>query len=76
MKENLAILDRSIPRREASVHSIPVREVKDMKSNVLRASKPFNYEKTSNLVCGLKFNITQEKNCIDFEFLSITFPPF
>jgi hypothetical protein len=30
IKENCAILDRSIPTREALVHSIPISEVKDM----------------------------------------------
>jgi hypothetical protein len=30
------MLDRSIPTREALVHSIPISEVKDMKSDVLR----------------------------------------
>jgi hypothetical protein len=34
------MLDRSIPTREALVHSIPISEVKDMKSDVLRALKP------------------------------------
>jgi hypothetical protein len=29
------MLDRSIPTREALVHSIPISEVKDMKSGVL-----------------------------------------
>jgi hypothetical protein len=33
------MLDRSIPTRKASVHSIPISEVKDMKSDVLRALK-------------------------------------
>jgi hypothetical protein len=33
------MLDRSIPTREALVHSIPFSEVKDMKSDVLRALK-------------------------------------
>jgi hypothetical protein len=31
------MLDRSISTREALVHSIPFSEVKDMKSDVLRA---------------------------------------
>jgi hypothetical protein len=34
------MLDRSIPTREALVHSIPINEVKDMKSDVLWALKP------------------------------------
>jgi hypothetical protein len=33
------MLDRSIPTREALVHSILISEVKDMKINVLRALK-------------------------------------
>jgi hypothetical protein len=33
------MLDRSIPTREALVHSIPISEVKDMKSDVLCALK-------------------------------------
>jgi hypothetical protein len=33
------MLDRTIPTRKALVHSIPISEVKDMKSDVLRALK-------------------------------------
>jgi hypothetical protein len=33
------MLNRSIPTREAFVHSIPISEVKDMKSDILRALK-------------------------------------
>jgi hypothetical protein len=33
------MLDRSIPTKEALVHSIPISEVKDMKSDVLQALK-------------------------------------
>jgi hypothetical protein len=33
------MLDRSIPTREALVHSISISEVKDMKSDVLQALK-------------------------------------
>jgi hypothetical protein len=33
------MLDRSIPTRKALVHSIPISEVKDMKSDVLWAMK-------------------------------------
>jgi hypothetical protein len=36
-KRKLYHVDRSIPTREALVHSIPISEVKDMKSDVLRA---------------------------------------
>jgi hypothetical protein len=39
------MLDRSIPTREALVHSILISEVKDMKSNVLQALKPSLFEK-------------------------------
>jgi hypothetical protein len=57
------MLDRSIPTREALVHSIPISEVKDMKSDVLRALKGFLLEKkTLNLVCRLNFNDFQERN--------------
>jgi hypothetical protein len=56
------MLDRSIPTREALVHSIPISEVKDMKSDVLRALKAFLSEKINlNLVCGLNFNNFQER---------------
>jgi hypothetical protein len=50
------MLDRSIPTREALVHSIPINEAKDMKSDVLRALKASHFKKTLNLVCGLNFN--------------------
>jgi hypothetical protein len=33
------MLDRSIPTKEALIHFIPISEVKDMKSDVLRALK-------------------------------------
>jgi hypothetical protein len=39
------MLDRSIPAREALVHSNPISEVKDMKSNVIRALKGSLFEK-------------------------------
>jgi hypothetical protein len=39
------MLDRSIPTREALVHSIPISEVKDMKSDVLQALKESLSEK-------------------------------
>jgi methionine synthase II (cobalamin-independent) len=55
------MLDRSIRTRKALVHSIPISEVKDMKSYVLRALKGFFSEKkTLNLDCGLNFNNFQE----------------
>jgi hypothetical protein len=38
------MLDRSIPTREALVHSILISEVKDMKSDVLRALRAFLFE--------------------------------
>jgi hypothetical protein len=62
IKKNCAMLDRSIPTRDALVHSIPISEVKDMKSNVLRALKAFlSGKKTWNLVCRLNFNNFQER---------------
>jgi hypothetical protein len=39
------MLDRSVPTREALVHSIPISEVIDMKSEVLRALKGSLFEK-------------------------------
>jgi hypothetical protein len=39
------MLDRSIPTRKALVHSIAISEVKDMKSDVLRALKASLSEK-------------------------------
>jgi hypothetical protein len=39
------MLDRSVCTREALVHSIPISEVKDMKSDVLQALKGFLSEK-------------------------------
>jgi hypothetical protein len=39
------MLDRSIPTREALVHSIPIRELKDMKNDVLQALKAFHSKK-------------------------------
>jgi hypothetical protein len=56
------MLDRSIRTREALVHSIPISEVKDMKSDVLQALKAsLSKKKTLNLVCGLNFNNFQER---------------
>jgi hypothetical protein len=56
------MLDRSIPTRKALVHSIPICEVKDMKSDVLRALKAsFSEKKPLNLVWGLNFNNFQER---------------
>jgi hypothetical protein len=45
IKENCAMLDRSIRTRKALVHSILISEVKDMKSDVLRALKGSLFEK-------------------------------
>jgi hypothetical protein len=39
IKENCAMLNRSICTRKALVHSIPISEVKDMKNDVLRVLK-------------------------------------
>jgi hypothetical protein len=43
--KNCAMINRSIPTREALVHSIPISEVKDMKSDVLRTLKEYLSEK-------------------------------
>jgi hypothetical protein len=70
------MLDRSIPTREALVHSIPISEVKDMKSDVLRALKAFLSEKNLEPCLRAQFQqFSRKKNCIDFEFCSSTFPP-
>jgi hypothetical protein len=59
------MLDRfGIPTREALVHSIPISEVKDMKSDVLRALNAFHSKKTLNLVCGPNFNNFQERKIV------------
>jgi hypothetical protein len=50
------MLDRFICIKKALVHSIPISEVRDMKSEVLWALKTFHSGKTLNLVCGLNFN--------------------
>jgi hypothetical protein len=55
------MLDRSIRTRKALVHSIPISEVIDMKSEVLRALKGFFLKKTLNLVCRLNYNNFQER---------------
>jgi hypothetical protein len=55
------MVDRSICTRKALVHSIPISEVKDMKSDVLHALKGFLSKKTLNLVCQLNFNNSQER---------------
>jgi hypothetical protein len=56
------MLDRSIPTRKALAHFIPISEVKDMKSDILRALKASLFEKKPlNLVCGLNFNNFQER---------------
>jgi hypothetical protein len=56
------MLDRSIPTREALIHSILISEVKNMISDVLRALNASLFEKrTLNLVCRLNFNKFQGK---------------
>jgi hypothetical protein len=76
IKENCAILDRSISTRKALVHSIPISEVKDIKSDVLQALKASLFEKKlRTLFVGLVLTISRKKNCIDFEFILATFPP-
>jgi hypothetical protein len=56
------MVESSICTRKALVHSIPIGEVKDMKSDVLQALKEsLSEKKTLNLVCGLNFNNFQER---------------
>jgi hypothetical protein len=45
------MLDRSIPTREALVHSILISEVKNMKSDVLRALKASHFGKKNFEPC-------------------------
>jgi hypothetical protein len=53
---------RSIRTKKALVHSIPISEVKDMKSDVLRALKASLFrKKTLKLIWGLNFNNFQER---------------
>jgi hypothetical protein len=49
------MLDRSIPTKEALVHSIPISEVKDMKSDVLWALMAFLSEKSFEPCLRAKF---------------------
>jgi hypothetical protein len=55
------MVDRSICTRKDLVHSIPISEVKDTKSDVLRAPKGSLSKKNLNLVYGLNFNNFQER---------------
>ena len=51
------MFDRSRTTKKALVHSIPIIELKDMKSDVFRELKAsISLKKTLNLVCGLNFN--------------------
>jgi hypothetical protein len=56
------MLDRSIRTREALVHSIPISEVKDMKSDVLWALKASHSEE-KNSFCNIS---TVEINIFKF----------
>jgi hypothetical protein len=58
------MVDRSIRTKKALVHSIPISEVKDMKSDVLRAMKGSLSKKTLNLVCRLNFNNFEERKIV------------
>jgi hypothetical protein len=49
------MLDRSIPTREALAHSIPISEVKDMKSDVLYALKASLSKKNFEPCLGAQF---------------------
>jgi hypothetical protein len=71
------MLDRSISTRKALVHSIPISEVKDMKSDVLRALKgSLSEEKNFEPCLWAQFQqFSRKKNCIDFEILFATIPP-
>jgi hypothetical protein len=52
-----------------------ISEVKDMKSDVLRTLKASLFEKNFEPCLWAQFEqFSRKKNCIDFEFLSSTFP--
>jgi hypothetical protein len=69
------MVDRSIRTRKALVHSIPISEVYDMKSDVLWALKgSLSEKKLWTLFVGSILTIFKKKNCIDFEFPFATFP--
>jgi hypothetical protein len=56
------MLHRSIPIRKVLNYSIPISEVKDMKSDVLWALKAsLSWKKTLNVVCRVNFNNSQER---------------
>jgi hypothetical protein len=65
------MLDMPIPTRKALVHSIPISEVKDMKSDVLWALKASHSEKNFEPCLRAQFKLN---NFQDVEFLSATFP--
>jgi hypothetical protein len=70
------MLDRSICTRKALVHSIPISEVIDMKSEVLWALKTSLSGKNFEPCLRAQFyQFSRKRNCIDFEFLPLTFPP-
>jgi hypothetical protein len=70
------MLDGSMPTRKAFVHSIPISEVKDMKSDVLWVLKAFLSKKNFEPCLQAQHQqFSRKKNYIDFEFLSPTFPP-
>jgi hypothetical protein len=69
------MLDRSIPTREAWVHSIVISKVKDMESDVLLALKAFLSEMNSKPCLGAQFEqFSRNTICIGFKFLSVAFP--
>jgi hypothetical protein len=56
------MLDRSMPTREALVHSIPISKIKDMKSDVLRALKASHSgKKLSTLFTSLILTIFKKE---------------
>jgi hypothetical protein len=71
------MLDGSIPTREALVLSILISEVKDMKSDVLRALKGSLSRKKNFEPClWAQFQqFSRKKNYEDFEIVSATFSP-
>jgi hypothetical protein len=69
------MLDKSIPTRISLVHPILISEVKDMKSDVLWALKSLSKKNFEPCLQAQFKQFSRKKNCVDFEFLSTTFPP-
>ena len=75
MNEKCVLLDRARPIREALVHSILISVVKDIRSDVLWSLKASHFAKNFKPCLQALFKeFSRNKNCIDLECLSRTFP--